>query len=301
MSANCGKTNLHYEDIGRIVGDMSIQFRSRVPQGFHVESAVEAFRFPGGEWHLRTPQNETPTIAIVRGMTPDDIVILGMWADWAHSMGARAVAHIPYFPAARADRGTPFGAKVYADLVNSIGLDEVVIFDPHSPVIEMLVNNVRVVDSARVVTRSVFGRSELPFEYVGIIAPDKGAVTRAQRVADIARLPLYTATKTRNEATGKLSNFHAPEGLPEEGRLLVVDDICDGGGTFIGLAQSMSIPRERLTLWVSHGVFSGKANLLREHYGSIHTTDSHTGARREDVGATVHTLGGYLYPPMTQE
>lgn len=274
---------------------MSIQFRSRVEQGWHIDSAVEPFQFPGGEWHLRTPENETPTVAIVRGASADDLVILALWADWAHSKGVPAVAHIPYLPAARADRGTPFGAQVYANLINAAGLDEVVIFDPHSPVAPKLINNVRVVNSDHLIRNAVFGRHGLSFEYTGIIAPDKGAVERAKRVADLMKLPLYTATKHRDEATGKLSEFHAPENLPDEGRFLIVDDICDGGGTFMGLAAALNVGRDRLSLWVSHGIFSGRANTLPEQFGAIYTTDSHPGARREDVGAHVIALDPYLY------
>lgn len=274
---------------------MSIRFRSTVPQGWHIDSRVEPFQFPGGEWHLRVPENETPTVAILNGASTDELMILALWADWARGLGVKTVAHIPYLPAARADRGTPFGAQVYANLINAIGLDEVVVFDPHSPIAPSLIGNVRIVDSARVVRNAVFGRHGLPFDYTGIIAPDKGAVERAQRVADMMNLPLFTATKVRDEATGKLSNFSAPEGLPEDGRLLVVDDICDGGGTFMGLAEAMGVGRERLSLWVSHGIFSGRANLLPEHYSAIYTTDSHPGARREEVGAHVSTLDPYLY------
>lgn len=274
---------------------MSIRFRSQVAAGWHIDSRVEPFQFPGGEWHLHLPENETPTVAILNGASADDLVILSLWADWARSMGAEPRAHIPYLPAARADRGEPFGAKVYADLINAAGLAEVVVFDPHSDVAPALIDNVRVVDSARVVRNTVLGRSGLNADYSAIIAPDKGAVERARRVAEIARLPLLTATKDRDFETGKLLGFHAPENVPETGRLLVVDDICDGGGTFMGLAEKLGVGRERLSLWVSHGIFSGRANTLPTQFGAIYTTDSHPGARREDVGAHVVALDPYLY------
>lgn len=276
---------------------MTIQFRARNAHGFGITASVKPFQFPGGEWHLTAPDPavELPTTATVHGADPADLVKLALWADYARSVGVEPVAHLPYLPAARADRGTPFGAKVYADLVNAIGLAEVVVFDPHSPVAPELIGNVRVVDSARIVRNTVFGRSGYTDPYVGIIAPDAGAVERAKRVADLARLPLFTASKKRDFDTGKILGIQAPEGLPEHGQLLVVDDICDGGGTFLGLAAAMGIPRERLSLWVSHGIFSGKANLLNDAYSLIYTTDSHPGARRDDVNATVVPLFPYLY------
>ncbi|QIK63332.1 ribose-phosphate pyrophosphokinase [Leucobacter viscericola] len=256
----------------------------------HTNSAAEPFRFPGGEWHLRVPTAEAPAFARVTGCDANDLVVLGLWADWVHSLGHRAVAHLPYLPAARADRGTPFGAQVYANLINTCNLDEVVVFDPHSPVAPSLINNVRIVESTAVIAERVIPSGN----YEAILAPDAGAVHRAQLVADRMGLPLFTATKSRDFDTGKLTGFHAPENLPRLGRVLVVDDICDGGGTFMGLAKATGLHRDQLDLWVSHGIFSGRAPQLRESYGTVFTTDSHPGAANPEVAAEIIELAPYL-------
>lgn len=272
---------------------MAIEFFAQHPGGHVVLSAIEPFKFPGGEWHLRLPaEPETPAYARVNGCTADDLVLLGLWADSAHQAGHRAIAHIPYLPAARADRGTPFGAKVYANMINAAGLDEVVVFDPHSPVAPSLVQNVRIVYSAEVLAEVLREAGEAD-SYRAVLAPDKGAVERASKAADALGLPLFTATKTRDFDTGKLTSFEVPQ-LPRSGRVLVVDDICDGGGTFRGLATAAGIGRDRLALWVSHGIFSGAAGELTGHFAQIFTTDSHPGARRADVGAHVTELAPYL-------
>ena len=272
---------------------MAIEFFAQHPGGHVVLSAIEPFKFPGGEWHLRLPaEPETPAYARVNGCTADDLVLLGLWADSAHQAGHHAIAHIPYLPAARADRGTPFGAKVYANMINAAGLDEVVVFDPHSPVAPSLVQNVRIVYSAEVLAEVLREAGETD-SYSAVLAPDKGAVERASKAADALGLPLFTATKTRDFDTGKLTSFEVPQ-LPRSGRILVVDDICDGGGTFRGLATAAGIGRDRLGLWVSHGIFSGAAGELTGHFAQIFTTDSHPGARRADVGAHVTELAPYL-------
>jgi len=264
---------------------MTIRFLAQVPSGYQVTASVQPFKFPAGEWHLKnTDADEKPIGAVVYGTDPEDLVILGMWADYVHQRGEKAVAYIPYFPAARADRGVPFGAKVYADIVNSFNLDEVVIFDPHSPVIVELINNVRVIDSAPVIKSVIDKHGE--GQYVGVIAPDKGAVARATQAAEALGVPLYKATKERDFETGKLLRFEV-EPLPEEGRLLIADDVCEAGGTFLGIAGVTGIPKERLSLWVSHGSFTGGANRLTEAFSRIYTTDSLPGAHREDVGAIV--------------
>ncbi|MBP1325087.1 ribose-phosphate pyrophosphokinase [Leucobacter exalbidus] len=269
---------------------MTITLHALSADGTTVPSAVEPFQFPGGEWHLRLPAEETPSHATLTGCDANDFIVLGLWADWVRSTGYRAVAHIPYLPAARADRGVPFGAKIYAALINAAELDEVVCFDPHSPVAPSLITNIRIVESTGVITERVLPHGD----YTAIMAPDAGAVHRAQLVADRAGLPLFTATKSRDFATGKLLGFHAPEGLPDAGRVLIVDDICDGGGTFMGLAEATGLDRSRLDLWVSHGIFSGRAAQLTERFGRIFTTDSHPGSTHAALAPTIIELAPYL-------
>lgn len=276
---------------------MSIHFQAQHPAGWRAASAIRVMRFPGGELSLAIPAEtqETPAYAVVTGADFDDYVALGLWADYAHQAGHKAVALIPYLPAARADRGVPFGAKVYAELINSFGLDQIITFDPHSPTAPALYDNLKVIDAAPYVRRATIGRVGTPHDYVGVIAPDKGAVERAQRTATAMHLPLFRAEKHRDFETGKLSGFSC-EQLPEEGRLLVVDDICDGGGTFMGLAEATGLSRERLTLFVSHGVFSGNAPALRQHYSEIITTDSHPGAHRGGVATNLLSIRNILAP-----
>ena len=268
-----------------------IKFLAQNDKGHVVNSAWEATHFPAGEAHIKVSEEtvETPFAAYVTGTNMDDYVLLGQWADIAHQDGFTAHAMIPYLPGARADRGKPFGAKVYADIINSFNLDSVVCFDPHSKVMPSLINNIKIVHSDIVIKDAIADLDQ----YVGVICPDQGATERTERVANTLGLPVFYAKKHRDFETGKLSGFEC-EDVPEEGRLLVVDDICDGGGTFMGLASVINADRERLTLWVSHGVFSGKANELNKYFGRIYTTDSYPNARREDVGAEVVNLLPYL-------
>ena len=253
---------------------MAVELNTRTTRGDLATPTFSTMRFPAGEAHVKVTHDadagDLIEIATLRGTSGDDLLVLGMWADAVRQRGSRSVALIPYLPGARQDRGLPFGAKVYADVINGFGIDQVIAFDPHSPVIVDLVERLTVVTSEAVVRDAVVAGSD----YVGIIAPDKGAVARASAVADACGLPVFRAEKHRNPDTGKLDGFTC-EPLPDTGRLLVVDDICDGGGTFTGLAAATGLTKDRLGLWVSHGVFSGRAPQLAEHFGEIVTTDSY--------------------------
>lgn len=271
-----------------------------VPAGFTVYADATFMQFPAGEHHFTqgpAATDQTPTHIMITGTDANDYIKAALWIDHAHQGGHKVTAHIPYLPAARADRGEPFGALVYASLINSMNADQVICFDPHSPVMPRLVNNLTVIDSAPVIAAAA---TTYDRQYVGVIAPDAGAVHRAQLAASTLGVPLYKATKVRDFATGKLHGFEC-ETLPATGRLLVVDDICDGGGTFRGLATATNLPAERLDLWVSHGVFSGRAADLGQSFGRIFTTDSHPGHTNPDVNATIIPLAATLIAASTTQ
>ncbi|MFD7247863.1 hypothetical protein ACFV6Y_38700 [Streptomyces massasporeus] len=252
----------------------------------------EAFTFPGGEHHLRNiPEFDEPVtwIADVRGADPNDLIKAALLADVAHSRDDGFVLLLPYLPAARADRGAPLGLRVYANLINTMTADRVVVIDPHSPAAARHLPGIHVTDHTELVERAVrlwdHDRPELALD--AVIAPDKGARDRAASVAARLGIDLYQADKRRDFETGRILGIEMTEGLPKSGRYLVVDDICDGGGTFAGLAEAIGVPREQLSLWVTHGIFSGQANYLRDYYSRIITTDSHPGHNRVDVATTI--------------
>lgn len=244
---------------------------------------AEVFQFPGGEYDLKNalnPDFEGTWVADVRGADPADLVAAGLLGEmkrWYNSF----VLMLPYLPAARADRGTPCGAKVYAKLINALGADQVITIDPHSAVMPNLVDNLRVVDPWPLIERALNGQ-----KIDTVIAPDKGAVDRASMVADKLNVPLVVARKSRDFETGKLLSYDIPKLDPTK-RHLVVDDICDGGGTFILLAQAAGVPKEQMSLWVTHGIFSGAATNLRNYYENIFTTDSHPGHNRVGCATSI--------------
>lgn len=284
---------------------MAITFATRVGPGYVTTPTFESMRFPAGEGHIKVAHDNAgkgplTEVATLTGADANDLILLGMWADAARQRAARTVALIPYLPGARQDRGLPFGANVYATIINGFDIDQIVCFDPHSPVMPSLIERLTIVDSAHLVRQHIVGRADrdtAPQRYAGIIAPDKGAVARATEVAQICHLPVYRAEKHRNPDTGKLDGFSC-EPLPDTGRFLVVDDICDGGGTFMGLAESTGLPKERLGLYVSHGVFSGRAASLADHFGEIVTTDSYP-AKAEIPGLRTIDLHPYLTGAIT--
>lgn len=265
---------------------MTITFKARHSNGFWVDSPIQPFTFPAGEAHVKVNDNADLTeyslfLADIRGQDPQDLLHLAMWEDVLihEAPHARRILFLPYLPAARADRGRPLGAEVYARWVNGLNIDQIITIDPHSPVApEQYFREPTIFPVERIIRKVLqdSSRDSKPNNaYVGVIAPDKGAVDRATRAATVMGVPVFRAEKSRDFESGKLTGFQMLDELPAEGKLLIVDDICDGGGTFIGIAEATGLPKERLDLWVTHGVFSKGLRALSEHFGQVHTTDSY--------------------------
>lgn len=243
-----------------------------VGSGLDVEFA-DIVKYPAGEFNIKTQEPFKKGLAYTKNHDPEDLILLNLFADLCRRNGAQLEVFMPYFPAAREDRGAPLGAKVYADIVNLAGASKVTIVDPHSDVVPALLNNCQVIGLDFLVPWALkyhAWKTGEAIQYDGVIAPDGGAVKRAWGVAKALGVPMYQATKRRDVSTGKLSGFSC-EPLPE-GRLLIVDDICDGGGTFIGLADTCH--RNNLDLWVTHGIFTGDNLALEAKFNKIFTTDS---------------------------
>lgn len=193
----------------------------------------------------------------------------------------------PFALGARQDRLNTSGdflftAKSIAKEINMRNFPSVTVVDCHSEVMPALIDRCRNVSLASVV--EPFGKVNLKnVKYDGVISPDAGAEKRASAVAKVLGLPLYHAWKKRDVTTGELSGFGI-EDLPAYSRrnaagvpiFLIVDDICDGGGTFVGLADKIKNYHVRcnLDLLVTHGLFSQSFSELYKRFDAIYTTDS---------------------------
>jgi ribose-phosphate pyrophosphokinase len=150
----------------------------------------------------------------------------------------------------------------------------VTILDPHSEVISGLINNCKVVHS------DIVCQAYSPFWdcnnlYCAVVSPDAGAEKRASRFAKAWKVPLVHAWKTRSVIDGSISGFGVEPFACEAGKkVLVVDDICDGGGTFLGLGEKLLQLEIKADLFVTHGIFSKGTKSLLKVFENVYTTDS---------------------------
>jgi ribose-phosphate pyrophosphokinase len=244
------------------------------------EIEYESFVFAGGEPHIKiNPDFDKQEVVTIthRLNSFNDLGLLCVAVDALRRLQVQALdLVIPYFPAARQDRvmvqGEPLSVKVYADIINSLGFKKVVVFDAHSEVTAALVNNCQVIPNHQFIRQVIekIGTS------VKLISPDGGALKKIYKVSEaLGGVEVIECSKSRNVKTGQLLNFKVyADDLAGES-CLIVDDICDGGGTFIGLSQELKKKNAgKLYLAVSHGIFSKGFAELSQHFEHIFTTDS---------------------------
>ena len=81
--------------------------------------------------------------------------------------------------------------------------------------------------------------------------------------------------KIRDPSTGKITSIECPEEDLTGKTAIVFDDICDGGGTFLGIAKRLDeLGAKNKILVVTHGIFSKGLDIMFDAYDEIITTNS---------------------------
>ncbi len=240
--------------------------------------AFEAFTFNGGEPHIKITEDSIPYSVMIttRIRSFNDLGFLLIATDALRRMGVEKLSLLlPYFPAARQDRvmmkGEALSVKVYADIINSANYDQILIVDPHSDVCPALLNRVHVITNHLFVQKAVAAEKDYY-----LVAPDSGALKKAYHLARfLGGKEVITCSKNRNVQTGKLSGFKVFAEDLQGKTCVIVDDICDGGGTFLGLAKTLKEKNAGdLILVVTHGIFSKGIEVLSTAFSKIYCTDS---------------------------
>ena len=253
----------------------------------------ENFTFSGGEPHikldLRAADVEDKIMISHRIRSFEDLGLLVLAVDAirriAPGINKSIALTVPYFPGARQDRrmvpGESLSSKVYTDLINGLGFDQVSILDPHSDVTPALLNNCFIINNHRLVVaalQDIYPQRDAPSPW--IVAPDAGAV---KKVIDLGKylsdfnknFDILECGKERDVKTGQLKAFKVHEDDLQGRDCVIVDDICDGGGTFLGLAEELKKKNAgKLYLIVSHGIFSKGLEPFNGVFEAIYTTDS---------------------------
>jgi ribose-phosphate pyrophosphokinase len=257
-----------------------------------------AITFSGGEEHIRIDQKEVQyenSFIIHANLTSSaEIIKLMMITDALRrvTVNAQITLNMPYIPYARQDRvcnpGEALGIRVFCDLINSLNFVKVRVLMPHSDVALALLNNAT--DDFHQLRWDNFVADNINLTHgdLVIVSPDAGAMKRTLKFAQFYNkeivedgqpaVPVIMADKVRDTTTGQITStvLHVSQTDNEvEGMIcLIYDDICDGGMTFIKLAEELRFHgAAEVILAVPHGIFSKGLAVLSKVIDQIITTD----------------------------
>jgi ribose-phosphate pyrophosphokinase len=191
--------------------------------------------------------------------------------------------YVPYFIGGRSDRKfgegqTNYLKNVICPIINSQGFNKVIVLDPHSDVLEACLNNFEKINNFSLVDEALsYLIKEDDDNKVAIISPDAGALKKIYDVVKHFGISnVTTASKVREMSTGTILRTELPTmDLRGIEHIIVIDDICDGGRTFIELAKAIKeITEIPIYLIVTHGIFSAGYDELGKYFSGVYTTNS---------------------------
>lgn len=166
----------------------------------------------------------------------------------------------------RFEENQSFDLKMISKFINLMDFDQIELFHPHSPVAVALINNCRELSPDKYVEKTFYALGN-PV----LISPDAGAYKNTFKKAERLNARLIASNKVRIDGEPKIEIYGDVDGL----ECLIVDDIADGGRTFIELAKKLkSNGASKVYLYVTHGMFNYGFEELRNHIDHIYCTNS---------------------------
>lgn len=236
---------------------------------------VKTILFPDNQPHITLPLPLSDEYNVICSITDSQKLfeLLQLSEAIDGGFGKKRNLYLPYLLTARFDRrmnvGDSFDLKVLARLVNMCEFEKVFLYDTHSDVSSALIeNSVNITNQFLIETYKQ--------ENALLICPDAGAAKKIKNYFDWNKnlVDIIYVHKDRNPKDGSLKiRVLEPEKTLNR-NCIIIDDLCDGGGTFNGIASQLHQPKH-LTLMVTHGVFSQGFSKLKENFEEIIVSDSY--------------------------
>jgi len=239
------------------------------------------FSFPDGQRHFKLEawDHEWKSATIEsRIANAEELFDVLLAKDVLSFQGYIVSLDVRYLLGARMDRrisnAEPHTLQLVSEMINAAGFKKIRILDPHSEVALVYLDAEPVfpVHEVKLVMAHYDSHD------TAIVAPDDGASPRVRKLLELTHnghFSVVQGVKHRDPNTGRLSAFSTKDpSLVKDKRCLILDDICDGGGTFTGLSEVLrDAGAKSVDLFVTHGIFSKGTTL--EGIDQIYTTDSY--------------------------
>jgi ribose-phosphate pyrophosphokinase len=191
----------------------------------------------------------------------DNLMELLLMIDAAKRASAyKVIAVIPYYGYARQDRKdkprVAIGSKLVANMLTAAGADRVITMDLHAPQIQGYFDiPVDHLDSSAIFIPYI---EDLNLENLTFAAPDVGSANRIREIASYFEVDMVICDKHRKRANEIASMVVIGDVTDRD--IILIDDICDTGGT---LAKAAGLLKEKgarsVRAFCTHPVLSGNA------------------------------------------
>ena len=222
-------------------------------------------RFSDGEFNFQITENVRGSdVFIIQPTCPPSsqnlMELLIMLDTFRRASAERVTAVIPYFGYARSDKKdrprVPIAAKLVANLITTAGAHRILTIDLHASQIQGFFDIP--VDHLYAAPVIVDYFRENPIENMVVVAPDTGGAERARAYAKRLDSGLALCDKRREKANvAEVMNI---VGDVSGKNCLIIDDMCDTGGTICKVADALSAAgANKVYACFTHAVLSGGA------------------------------------------
>lgn len=232
---------------------------------------IESKRFSDGEIWVKYGENiRGREVFLIQSTNPpaENLVELLIMIDAARRASAKRVtAVIPYFGYARQDRKdqprVSITAKLIANLITEAGADRVMTMDLHASQIQGYFD----IPVDHLYGSSIFlNHLNNLSDNLAVVSPDVGGIKIARAYAKMLNSGLIVIDKRRPKQN--LAEVMNIIGEVEGKDILLVDDLIDTAGTFVGAAKALKDKGARNIFGaVTHPLLSGPAyNRIKESF-----------------------------------
>jgi len=222
-------------------------------------------RFSDGEFNFQITENvRGGDIFIVQPTCPPTdanvMELLVMLDAFRRSSAERVTAVIPYYGYARSDKKdrprVPIAAKLVSNLIATAGAHRVLTMDLHAAQIQGFFDIP--VDHLYAAPVFIGHYQTNPMSHLTVVAPDTGGAERARAYAKRLNAELALCDKRRERAN--VAEVMNVVGDVRGRNCLVVDDMCDTGGSLTKVARALKAAgAASIHACFTHAVLSGQA------------------------------------------
>lgn len=253
-------------------------------------------KFPDGEPTLTIlsdlGQHVDDVTILTRITNTDELFILALACDILHRWEITYNIEISYLMTQRMDRvmsmNRPFSLKIMSAILYTLNAKWIHVHELHNPTIQ--IEGVALLPKMR--TIQTFLNAFFPSttqndkfaktfkQDICVVYPDNGAYQRYNRAISCLHPVIFH--KIRDLDTGKIISIttetdrntiktHRPE------RFLIVDDLCDGGSTFVAVQKQLKeiLPSVPIDIAVYHTVNEKGIRRLLDNFDNVYTTNSY--------------------------